>query len=65
MLDTIDDSAYLRVPRKQTAAPAPQTFPHTWLTIRLGRVCEACMCTQSTGEFVDTGDCLRNRSAKT
>lgn len=39
-------------PGKQTAGR-----PHTWLKLKVGRVCEVCQRTQATGEFDDTPDC--------
>jgi hypothetical protein len=40
---------------------APTASKHNWLDIKLGRVCESCLATQATGEFVDADDCRRNR----
>lgn len=30
---------------------------HTWHTIALGRICDACLLTQPTGEFEDDSAC--------
>ena len=56
---------YAETPSSVTPQPKPEALPksaHSWLTIKLGRVCELCMVTQPTGEFNDADECLRRRT---
>lgn len=44
--------------------PAPYTFPHQRLEIRLGRVCQACMRTELSGEYSAAENWPRRRSRR-